>query len=58
VPAWHGEWLGVPMFFSSHPPETNSQLLRDAGFALLRDELVTITEPESAVTFQWVLAQR
>jgi SAM-dependent methyltransferase len=58
VPAWQGDWLGVPMFFSSHPPETNSQLLRDAGFELVRDEEVTITEPESAVTFHWVLARR
>jgi SAM-dependent methyltransferase len=58
VPAWQGDWLGVPMFFSSHPPETNSQLLRDAGFELVRDEQVTIAEPESAVTFHWVLARR
>jgi SAM-dependent methyltransferase len=58
VPAWHGEWLGVPMFFSSYSAETNSQLLRDAGFELLRDETVTITEPESDVTFHWVLARR
>jgi SAM-dependent methyltransferase len=55
---WHGEWLGVPMFFSSFPPVTNTQLLREAGFALLRDEPVTITEPEGPVTFHWVLARR
>src|SRR5690349_3557374 len=24
---WTGEWLGVPMFFSSHDPVTNRQLL-------------------------------
>ena len=56
--SWQGEWLGVPMFFSSFPPETNSQLLRAAGFELLRDEPVTITEPEGPVTFHWVLARR
>jgi len=55
---WHGEWLGVPMFFSGHDPEMNRRLLRDAGFALVRDEPVTITEPEGSVTFHWVLAQR
>jgi SAM-dependent methyltransferase len=55
---WQGEWLGVPMFFSGHAPETNRQLLRDAGFTLVRDELVTIAEPEGAVTFHWVLARR
>ena len=58
VDAWTGDWLGVPMFFSSFLPATNTRLLRDAGFELLRDETVTITEPEGAVTFQWVLARR
>ena len=58
VPAWEGEWLGVPMFFSGHPPETNARLLRDAGFVLVHEEPVTITEPEGAVTFHWVLARR
>jgi len=55
---WEGEWLGVPMFFSGHEPETNRRLLRGAGFELVRDEPVTITEPEGAVTFHWVLARR
>jgi SAM-dependent methyltransferase len=54
--AWTGTWLGTTMFFSSYPPETNSRLLREAGFDLLRDELVTFREPEGEVTFQWVLA--
>lgn len=57
LPDWHGEWLGVPMFFSGHPPEVNVRLLRDAGFELVREEPVTITEPEGAVTFHWVLAR-
>ena len=56
LPGWHGEWLGVPMYFSSFAAETNSQLLREAGLELERDELVTISEPEGDVTFQWVLA--
>jgi SAM-dependent methyltransferase len=55
--AWTGEWLGATMFFSSFPPETNSLLVRDAGFEPLRDELVTFEEPEGEVTFQWVLAR-
>jgi cyclopropane fatty-acyl-phospholipid synthase-like methyltransferase len=55
--AWTGEWLGTTMFFSSYPRETNSQLVRDAGFEVLRDELVTFTEPEGEVTFQWVFAR-
>jgi cyclopropane fatty-acyl-phospholipid synthase-like methyltransferase len=55
---WVGEWLGATMYFSSFPPETNSRLLREAGFELLRDELVAIREPEGDATFQWVLARR
>jgi SAM-dependent methyltransferase len=58
LPDWEGEWLGVPMFFSGHAPEVNLQLLRDAGFELVREEAATITEPEGAVTFHWVLARR
>jgi cyclopropane fatty-acyl-phospholipid synthase-like methyltransferase len=55
--AWTGEWLGTTMFFSSFPPETNSRLVREAGFEALRDELVVFREPEGEVTFQWVLAR-
>lgn len=55
---WIGEWLGAPTFFSSFPPETNTGLVRKAGFRILRDELVTFREPGGDVTFQWVLAKR
>lgn len=58
LPDWQSEWLGVPMFFSGHPPEVNVRLLRDTGFELVHDEPVTITEPEGAATFHWVLARR
>jgi SAM-dependent methyltransferase len=58
VEAWTGAWLGAPMFFSSFPPETNSRLVRDTGFVVERDELVTFREPEGDVTFQWILARR
>jgi len=55
---WTGDWLGAPMFFSSFPRETNTQLVRAAGFKILRDQLVTLHEPEGDATFQWVLATR
>jgi SAM-dependent methyltransferase len=54
---WTGEFLGAPSYFSSFPPETNTRLLREAGFELLRDEVVTIGEPEGPQQFQWVLAR-
>ena len=58
--AWTGEWLGATMFFSSWDPSMNRVLLREAGFELLVDELVTIREPEpdGPAQFQWVLAKR
>ncbi len=56
--AWTGDFLGAPTFFSGFEPEVNSRLVRDAGFRLERDEVVSIAEPEGAVSFQWVLAQR
>jgi cyclopropane fatty-acyl-phospholipid synthase-like methyltransferase len=56
--AWTGDWLGAPTFFSSFPPETNTRLVREAGFEVLRDELVSFREPDGDATFQWVLATR
>jgi ubiquinone/menaquinone biosynthesis C-methylase UbiE len=53
---WTGEWLGVEMFFSSHDADTNRRLLRETGFRLLLDEVVTMREPEGEATFLWVLA--
>jgi len=55
---WTGEWLGAPTFFSSFPPETNTRLVLEAGFKILRDQLVTFREPDGDATFQWILAMR
>jgi SAM-dependent methyltransferase len=52
------QWLGVPMFFSSFGADDNRRLVRDAGLALLRDDVVTMREPEGPATFLWVLASR
>jgi SAM-dependent methyltransferase len=56
-PGWTGEWLGAQTFFASFPPKVNSRLVRDAGLAIERDEVVEFEEPEGLVQFQWVLAQ-
>ena len=58
LPDWSGEWLGVPMFFSSHGPDENRALLANAGFELLVDEVVEMREPEGPVSFLWVLARK
>jgi SAM-dependent methyltransferase len=56
-PGWTGEWLGAETYFASFPPEINSQLVREAGFRIERDEVITFEEPEGPARFQWVLAQ-
>jgi cyclopropane fatty-acyl-phospholipid synthase-like methyltransferase len=58
IEAWTGDFLGAPTFFSSFPPETNTRLVREAGFVILRDQLVTFQEPDGDATFQWLLATR
>ncbi|MCA1571369.1 MAG: class I SAM-dependent methyltransferase [Chloroflexi bacterium] len=57
-PDWIGEWLGVPMFFSSYDAATNRALLRDAGFHLVLDEVLDTVEPEGPVPFLWVISQK
>ena len=52
------QWLGVEMFFSGFPAETNRGLVREAGFELLLDEVVWMREPELDVAFLWVLAEK
>lgn len=52
------EWLGAPMFFSSHNVETNRRLLAGAGLAILVDETLTMQEPEGPSTFQWIIAKK
>jgi SAM-dependent methyltransferase len=57
-PDWIGEWLGQRMFFSSHPPDVNRELIRAAGLSPIVDEVSPTLEPEGAVPFHWVLAVR
>jgi SAM-dependent methyltransferase len=52
------DWLGAPMFFSSHDAQTNRRLLAEAGLAVVVDETVTMHEPEGPATFQWVIATK
>jgi cyclopropane fatty-acyl-phospholipid synthase-like methyltransferase len=58
-PGWSGTWIaGAPVFFASYEPPVNTRLVREAGFEIERDELVTFQEPEGDGTFQWILARR
>lgn len=55
---WTGDFLGAPSFFSSFPPDVNVRLVTEAGFAVEREEVVEIVEPEGPVRFQWILATK
>ena len=57
-PGWTGEWLGQPMFFSSHDADGNRRLLTAANFDLLIDDVMETPEPEGPMPFLWVLAKR
>jgi ubiquinone/menaquinone biosynthesis C-methylase UbiE len=57
-PDWTGEWLGATMFFSSWDARTNRRLIQAAELETIRDEVVTLREPEGDTLFQWILATR
>ena len=57
VPEWTGDWLGVPMFFSSHDADTNRRLLAESGLCIVHAEVVTMREPEGDVSFLWVICR-
>ena len=52
------DWLGQPMYFSSHDADTNLRLVSEARLDVIEAEPVTIQEPEGEATFLWVLAMR
>jgi cyclopropane fatty-acyl-phospholipid synthase-like methyltransferase len=58
TPDWTGDFLGAPTFFSGYPPERNRELIDEAGFRRLLDEVVTFQEPEQEAALHWVLAER
>jgi cyclopropane fatty-acyl-phospholipid synthase-like methyltransferase len=52
------DWLGAPMFFASFDPETNLELLENAGFRVAEWRVVPMDEPgHGRVSFMWVLAR-
>jgi cyclopropane fatty-acyl-phospholipid synthase-like methyltransferase len=55
---WSEDWLGVEMFFSGFDADTNRRLLRDAGFVLVLDDVISMSEPEGPAAFLWVIAQK
>jgi ubiquinone/menaquinone biosynthesis C-methylase UbiE len=51
-------WLGVEMFFSGFDAETNRRLVQEAGFELLVDDVIRMSQPEGDTAFLWVMGLR
>jgi SAM-dependent methyltransferase len=57
-PAWRGEWLGTTMFFSHFDAAANLALVRQAGFAIERSDIIGEMEHGKDTRFLWVIARR
>jgi cyclopropane fatty-acyl-phospholipid synthase-like methyltransferase len=57
-PGFVGEWLGVPMFLSTHDAATLRRLVEEAGFAIERTAVETQREQGHDVPFTWILARK
>lgn len=58
-PGGYDEWIdGVQMFWSGFDAKTNVNLVRDAGFEILRDEVLMNFEDDQEVRFVWILARK
>ncbi|MBA2384785.1 MAG: methyltransferase domain-containing protein [Actinobacteria bacterium] len=53
-----GDWLGRPMFFSQFGPEETLELVRKAGFDVLRADVEGQLEGGREIEYLWVLARR
>ena len=53
---WRGEWLGAEMYFSHYDAKTNEGLIREAGLAIEKVEIVP--QDNEDAKFMWVIARR
>ncbi len=53
------DWLGAgPMYWSGYDAATNIRMLIDAGFEVIRAEVVPQIEPDGEVRFLWCTTRR
>lgn len=52
------DWLGAPMFWSSHDTKTNKRLVEEAGFDIVSAEEETAEEFGDPITFLWIVARK
>lgn len=51
-----GQWLGVPMYFSSFDAETVKRLVSQAGFGILETDVESQVEQDTEIPYLWMLA--
>ena len=55
---YDANWLGAPMFWSHHGPETTHSLIRSAGFEIVSERIETINEDPGIASFVWWTARK
>lgn len=56
--SYEEDWLGAPMYWSSHDAATNRRLVEEAGLHLVEASEETALEFGQPVTFLWVVARK
>ena len=54
----HGEWLGVPIFISTYPPEKMREMVIQAEFKIVETAVENQIENETTIPYLWLLAQK
>ena len=52
------QWLGTPMYWSSHDSETNRRMVREAGLEIISAKEETTRADGDSETFLWVVARK
>jgi ubiquinone/menaquinone biosynthesis C-methylase UbiE len=55
---YEADWLGAPMVWSHHDPETMRRLTLDAGLEILSQRIETINEGTGVASFVWWVARK
>jgi SAM-dependent methyltransferase len=55
---YQAQWLGTPMYWSSHDSETNRRMVREAGLEIVSAKEETTRADGESETFLWVVARK
>lgn len=52
------DWLGTKMFWSQFDAATNLEIIRQAGFEVVSQEIIEEMEDGRLIPFQWIIARK